>query len=307
MPELPEVESVRLGLADHVLNRPVREAEVFSERTARTTTGGSAALADQLTHVTLEAAVRRGKFLWLTLSSEYALLAHLGMSGQLLVRTDPLESQLVRHLRARLRFADDGVLDFVDQRTFGYLAVVPLVPTDDGGPGGWGSEEPVLPAPVAHIGRDLLDPLLDERRLTTVARTMRTRRTAVKRALLDQNLVSGVGNIYADEALWRAQVHPERSCSQLRQADAMRVLHSAREVMEEALEAGGTSFDALYVNVNGNSGYFDRRLAVYGQQGKPCSRCGTLIVREQFMNRGSHFCPMCQRNGAGSGKVGSSA
>ncbi len=298
MPELPEVESVRLGLADHVLGRPVREAEVFSERTARTTTGGSATLAEQLSDVTLEAAVRRGKFLWLTLGPERALLAHLGMSGQLLVRTDPVESQLVRHLRARLTFADDGVLDFVDQRTFGYLAVVPLVPTVDGGPGGWGSAAPFLPAPVAHIGRDLLDPLLDEARLALVARTMRTKRTAVKRALLDQNLVSGVGNIYADEALWRAQIHPERSCTRLRQADALRVLNSAREVMEEALESGGTSFDALYVNVNGNSGYFDRRLAVYGQQGRPCQRCGTLIVREQFMNRGNHFCPACQRNRA---------
>ena len=298
MSGLPGVESVRLGLADHVLGRPVREAEVFSERTARTTTGGSATLAEQLSDVTLEAAVRRGKFLWLTLGPERALLAHLGMSGQLLVRTDPVESQLVRHLRARLTFADDGVLDFVDQRTFGYLAVVPLVPTVDGGPGGWGSAAPFLPAPVAHIGRDLLDPLLDEARLALVARTMRTKRTAVKRALLDQNLVSGVGNIYADEALWRAQIHPERSCTQLRQADALRVLNSAREVMEEALEAGGTSFDALYVNVNGNSGYFDRRLAVYGQQGRPCQRCGTLIVREQFMNRGNHFCPACQRNRA---------
>ncbi|MBC7291103.1 MAG: bifunctional DNA-formamidopyrimidine glycosylase/DNA-(apurinic or apyrimidinic site) lyase [Actinotalea sp.] len=307
MPELPEVETVRDGLARHVLGRRVEAVEVRRDSAVRRQAGAVPEFAGRLTGRTLSAAVRRGKFLWLLLDEPAvdgpigvpgeALQAHLGMSGQLLVRgtaTPPVEHP---HLRARLHLgptADAGpvVLDFVDQRTFGHLTVVDLVPTADGAPGGYGSAVAAVPEPVAHIARDLLDPALD--RAVLVAR-LRARRTDLKRALLDQTLVSGIGNIYADEALWRARLHYARPTDSLSGAGVGAVLDAARDVMTEALRAGGTSFDALYVNVNGSSGYFDRSLAVYGQEGRPCGRCGAVVVREPFMNRSSFRCPRCQR------------
>jgi len=237
--------------------------------------------------------VRRGKFLWMPLREAVspgaagaperagpadALMAHLGMSGQLLVR--PADAPDEVHLRVRLSFTDGGPeLRFVDQRTFGGLA---LVDTDQAG----------LPLPVAHIARDPLDPEFDD---AAFAAALRRRRTGLKRALLDQTLVSGIGNIYADEALWRARLHWARPTSTMTRARSAEVLAAARAVMVEALDQGGTSFDSLYVNVNGESGYFDRELAVYGRTGQPCRRCGALVVREHFMNRSSFRCPRCQR------------
>ena len=294
MPELPEVETVRDGLARHVLGRTVLGVEVHRDYSVRRHVGGPLDFAGRLTGRRLDAAVRRGKFLWLLLDDQDdALMAHLGMSGQLLVRTEPVEHP---HLRVRLTL-DDGYLDFVDQRTFGHLSVPDLVPTADGRPGGLGSDRAVVPEPVAHIARDLFDPALDHAELV---KNVRRRKTGLKRALLDQTLVSGIGNIYADEGLWRAQLHYARPTETLRVAEVERALAGAHEVMTEALEQGGTSFDALYVNVNGNSGYFDRSLKVYGQEGRPCPRCGTPVRRDEFMNRSSYTCPHCQprpRNG----------
>lgn len=295
MPELPEVETVRDGLARHVLGRTVESVEVRRESAVRRHEGGAPDFERRLTGRRLTAAVRRGKFCWLVLDDDPSggvLLAHLGMSGQLLVQ--PPETAPHAHARARLALAGpagDVVLDFVDQRTFGSLAVVPVVPTPDGAPGGRGSDAPVVPAPVAHIARDLLDPALDRPALEA---RFRRRRTGLKRALLDQTLASGIGNIYADEALWRARVHWATATSTIRPARLRAVLDAAEDVMREALAAGGTSFDALYVNVNGRSGYFDRSLAVYGRAGEPCPRCGTAVVREAFMNRSSYRCPQCQ-------------
>ncbi|MCC2313001.1 bifunctional DNA-formamidopyrimidine glycosylase/DNA-(apurinic or apyrimidinic site) lyase [Cellulomonas xiejunii] len=314
MPELPEVETVRDGLARHVLGRTVVDVDVRRDYSVRRHEAGPLDFAARLTGRRLEAAVRRGKFLWLLLDEgagrgDDALLAHLGMSGQLLVRgahvVDARASGVTEgavpsgpvgwvehpHLRVRLVLDDGSALDFVDQRTFGHLSVPDLVTTPDGAPGGWGAARDVVPLPVAHIARDLLDPALDRR---AVVAAMRARRTEVKRALLDQTLVSGVGNIYADEALWRARLHGTRPTAALRATDAERLLDAATEVMTEALEQGGTSFDALYVDVNGASGYFDRSLAVYGQDGRPCRRCGTLVRRDAFANRSSYTCPRCQ-------------
>jgi formamidopyrimidine-DNA glycosylase len=288
VPELPEVETVRDGLARHVLGRTVTGVEVRRDYSVRRHTGGPLDLAGRLGGRRFDAAVRRGKFLWLLLDDgDDALMAHLGMSGQLLVRTEPLDHP---HLRVRLTL-DQGYLDFVDQRTFGHLSVPDLVPTADGLPGGLGSPAPVVPEPVAHIARDLLDPALDRDALVAA---VRRRKTGLKRALLDQTLVSGIGNIYADEGLWRAQLHYARPTETLRRAEVERALAGASEVMSEALVQGGTSFDALYVNVNGASGYFDRSLAVYGQEGRPCPRCGTPVRRDEFMNRSSYSCPHCQ-------------
>ena len=276
MPELPEVEVVRRGLARWVADRTVASVEVAHPRAVRRHPGGGADFAGRLAGRTVTGASRRGKYLWLPLDGhDDAVLDHLGMSGQLLVR--PAGSPDETHLRVRVTFADGPELRFVDQRTFGGLAVVDLV---DG-----------VPVPVAHIARDPLDPAFDE---AGWAASLRRRCTGLKRALLDQTLASGIGNIYADEALWRARLHWARATDSLPRPKAVLVLSSAKAVMVEALDQGGTSFDSLYVNVNGESGYFDRRLHVYGRTGEPCDRCGTRVVREPFMNRSSFRCPRCQ-------------
>ncbi len=278
MPELPEVEVVRAGLERHVLGATITGVDVLHPRPVRRDLRGPAGFAAALTGRRIEAARRRGKYLWLPLDNGDALLAHLGMSGQLLVQ--PPAAPAERHLRVRLALegADEGrELRFVDQRMFGGLSV------SDGGAD--------LPSEIAHIARDPLDPAFDD---DAFVRKVRRRSSGVKRQLLDQNLVSGVGNIYADEALWRARIHGERPGDRLTAAQVRELLGHAREVMIAALGEGGTSFDALYVNVNGESGYFDRALHAYGREGQPCERCGTTIRRVAFMNRSSFFCPVCQ-------------
>jgi formamidopyrimidine-DNA glycosylase len=280
VPELPEVEVVRRGLHEHVAGRTVDAVEVLHPRAIRRHLPGAADFAVRLTGQRLEAARRRGKYLWVDLSGGDAMLAHLGMSGQMLVQ--PVDAPDEKHLRVRVRFADGGPeLRFVDQRTFGGLALAEIVEVD-------GTR---LPQPVAHIARDPMDPAFDP---DAAVAALRRRRTEIKRALLDQTLVSGVGNIYADEALWRARLHGLRPADKLTRAKAAELLAHATQVMQEALGEGGTSFDALYVNVNGQSGYFDRSLAVYGRENEPCRRCGTAVRREPFMNRSSYSCPRCQ-------------
>ena len=276
MPELPEVEVVRRGLERWAAGRTLDTVHPLHPRAVRRHAAGPVDFADRLRGRTLAAACRRGKYLWLPLDDGEALVGHLGMSGQLLVQ--PREAPHETHLRIRFTFTDGGrELRFVDQRTFGGLALDALV-------GG-------VPATISHIARDPLDPLFDDAAFLTA---LRARRTGVKRALLDQSLISGVGNIYADEALWRAALHGERPAERLSRADAARLLEAARSVMTEALAVGGTSFDSLYVNVNGESGYFSRALNAYGRGGQPCARCGTPIRRAAFMNRSSYFCPVCQ-------------
>ncbi|MGN6331094.1 MAG: bifunctional DNA-formamidopyrimidine glycosylase/DNA-(apurinic or apyrimidinic site) lyase [Motilibacteraceae bacterium] len=292
MPELPEVEVVRRGLERWVVGRTIARVEVQHPRAVRRHAAGAADLAARLQGRTPVAACRRGKYLWLPLDAEApgadALMAHLGMSGQLLVQ--PPEAPDETHLRVRLSFADAGrELRFVDQRTFGGLALDEL----DVEPLMAGSEPQPDPLPrsIAHIARDPLDPRFDD---AAFALALRRRRTGLKRALLDQSLVSGIGNIYADEALWRARLHYARPTETLTRAEIARVLAGVREVMADALAQGGTSFDSLYVNVNGESGYFDRSLEAYGRRGEPCRRCGTPIRRDPFMNRSSYTCPRCQ-------------
>ncbi|MGX7824889.1 bifunctional DNA-formamidopyrimidine glycosylase/DNA-(apurinic or apyrimidinic site) lyase [Actinokineospora sp. 24-640] len=280
MPELPEVEVVRRGLADHVEGRVVSEVSVFHPRAVRRHVPGAADFAARLVGTTLVAARRRGKYLWVELGSGEAVLAHLGMSGQMLVT--PVGAAPEKHLRVRFAFADGGPeLRFVDQRTFGGLSVEEMTAVDGA----------ALPVPVAHIARDPMDPAFS---LPAAVEAVRRRRTEIKRALLDQTLVSGIGNIYADEALWRCSLHWARPTDRLSRPAIGRLISAATDVMASALEVGGTSFDALYVNVNGQSGYFDRSLAAYGQEGRPCPRCGAPIRREPFMNRSSFSCPRCQ-------------
>jgi formamidopyrimidine-DNA glycosylase len=283
VPELPEVEVVRRGLERWVAGRTVAAVEVRHPRAVRRHLAGIDSFVAELTGRTLAAAHRRGKYLWLPLAdsdgvpTEQALVAHLGMSGQLLVEKPSQPDET--HLRARFTFTDGGrELRFVDQRTFGGLAV------EEAPRGG-------IPTRVAHIAIDPLDPGFDEDGFTAA---LRRRRTEVKRALLDQTLIGGVGNIYADEALWRARLHGARPTDKLTRAQVHDLLEGVRDVLGEALAQGGTSFDSLYVDVNGQSGYFSRFLAVYGQEDRPCPRCGTPIRRESFMNRSSYSCPTCQ-------------
>jgi formamidopyrimidine-DNA glycosylase len=278
VPELPEVETVRAGLERHVVGRRIESVTVLHPRPVRRDPRGPAGFAAELTGRRFVAAHRRGKYLWLPLDNGDALLGHLGMSGQLLVQPPGHPDE--RHLRVRFALRDergDVELRFVDQRMFGGLSI------------SQGGAE--LPPEMAHIARDPFDPQFDDDRF--VGR-VRLRQAGIKRLLLDQTLVSGIGNIYADEALWRAELHGDRPGDRLRPIQVRRVLAESRAVMGAALREGGTSFDALYVNVNGESGYFDRSLHAYGREGLPCDRCGSPIRRQEFMNRSSYFCPVCQ-------------
>jgi formamidopyrimidine-DNA glycosylase len=329
MPELPEVETVRAGLERHVVGRAIAKAEVLNPRAVRRDPAGPDGFAAAMAGRTLIRAERRGKYLWFALSfppggrppvppdvhavepdrknrdlirpartddvladeTDEALLAHLGMSGQLLVG-EP-DRPLSPHVRARFTFADGGPdLRFTDQRTFGHLMLCPLeaaFPVAQGNPGPAGLGR--VPEPIVHIAADPLEPAFDP---DAFAARLARRKTGIKRALLDQSLISGIGNIYADEALWRARLHWARPTETLRRAEVSRLLAAVNEVLTEALSAGGTSFDALYVNVNGESGYFDRSLNAYGREGEPCGRCGAPISRDTFMNRSAYSCPRCQ-------------
>ncbi len=315
MPELPEVEVVRAGLEPAVSGARVLHVDVVDDRALTRHDGPAEDFAERLTGRTVAAAVRRGKFLWMPLEPEHAggpaeaLVAHLGMSGQILLGRG---REAAKHRRILIDVQPAGTdrdgtpeppveLEFVDQRTFGSMAIDRMVPTIDGAPAGFGGHvddtDPdavwrrSIPKQVSHIARDPLDPAFDDDRFIRMARK---RSSGIKRVLLDQGVVSGIGNIYADESLWAAKLHYDRPADRLPRASLQLLLDEVRSVLARALEDGGTSFDAQYVNVNGQSGYFSQRLNVYGQQGKPCPRCGTTIVREAFMNRSSHICPVCQ-------------
>jgi formamidopyrimidine-DNA glycosylase len=276
VPELPEVETVRQGLERWVNGRRIERVEVLHPRAVRRHVAGPVEFAAALAGRTVTGVRRRGKYLWLPLDDDAAIVGHLGMSGQMLLK--PVGTPDEIHLRIRFRFDDDGPeLRFVDQRTFGGLSL---------SPGG-----AVLPPEISHIALDPVDPSFVDEQFVDA---LRRKRTGVKRALLDQTLISGVGNIYADESLWRAGLHWARPTETMTRPQARTLLTHVRDVLNEAIGQGGTSFDSLYVNVNGESGYFDRSLAVYGRGGEPCPRCGAPVRRDAFMNRSSYSCPRCQ-------------
>lgn len=335
MPELPEVETVREGIAEHSVGRPVRAVRVLDARSLRRHLPGPVAFEAALTGRALRGAYRRGKYLWLTLSepdgtlADDALVVHLGMSGQLLVRDEPGEEsggesgteaearaaydEVPRHLRVALELGPSGApgstsgagqrLLFVDQRIFGGMFLSPLVPDVPAAAGEVASDKSavperfLVPQAVKHIARDPLDEFFDP---AAVRRKFLRTSSGIKKVLLDQSVISGVGNIYADEALWRARLHYAKPARTLSAAQTRELLEAVTQVLRESLAAGGTSFDALYVNVLGESGYFERSLNAYGRAGEPCHRCAeagrtSLIVREPFQNRSSYRCPHCQR------------
>lgn len=303
MPELPEVEVVRAGLEPAVTGAVIAGVEIVDDRSLRRHDEATGSFTDLLVGRTILGAARRGKFLWLPLDSGRALVIHLGMSGQVLLRVPGDADD--RHLRIRLtvdRTHTDAPgpgelwLSFVDQRVFGSMAVDTAQATLDGFAAGYsgrgqGDWTRLLPSQVTHIARDPIDPAFSDE---TFLLGLRRRKTGIKRALLDQTLISGIGNIYADEALFAARLHYEQPTASLDAAQGESLLAAIRSILRRALFEGGTSFDAQYVNVNGQSGYFAHSLEVYGRQGDPCSRCGAILVRRSFMNRGSHFCPACQ-------------
>ena len=284
MPELPEVEVVRAGLEPALVGARIDSVHVFDPRSLKRHDARRGDFVGMLQGSTVLSAERRGKFMWFPLDSGDALVTHLGMSGQVLLRDSGAKPD--RHLRIQYGITHPKhgklLVNFVDQRIFGSMAVDELVEQPSG----------LVPAQAAHIALDPLDSFFDDEMFIT---RLRKKSTGVKRALLDQTLISGVGNIYADESLWAAKIHGERSADSLSKAKAQELLCEVRQVLNKALAEGGTSFDAQYVNVNGQSGYFAHSLNAYGQQGKPCPRCGTSIRKVSFMNRGSHFCPKCQR------------
>ena len=298
VPELPEVEVVRRGLAEAVPGSTITAVEVTDSRALTRHPSPPDTFAPALLGAQVTAVVRRGKFLWFTLDPGRpdCLLAHLGMSGRLLLREPDRAPE--RHERIRLRLRDplgrQRGLVFADQRTFGSLAVDALVPTADGAPGGAGSDLAATASQVTGIARDPLDPWFEPRR---VRERMGRTASAVKRVLLDQRVVSGIGNIYADEALWSARIHPDTPAHRLSDARVRRLFAAVRAVFVQALAEGGTSFDAAYVNVNGESGRYVTALNVYGRGGRACPRCGATVERAPFANRSSHFCPRCQRAG----------
>jgi formamidopyrimidine-DNA glycosylase len=283
VPELPEVETVRRGLATHVAGRTITAVRVHHPRAVRRHEAGAADLTAKLIGQRIVDTGRRGKYLWLSLSDGSALVVHLGMSGQMLLRRANSQHATPKsdHVRIAAMLDDGTTLSFVDQRTFGGWMLAELVEVDSS----------VVPTPVAHLGRDPLDPRFDP---DAVVMVLRRKHSEIKRQLLDQTVVSGIGNIYADEALWRARVNGARVASSLSRPRLRALLDAAADVMRDALREGGTSFDSLYVNVNGESGYFDRSLDAYGRDGLPCRRCGAVIRREKFMNRSSFYCPRCQ-------------
>jgi formamidopyrimidine-DNA glycosylase len=281
MPELPEAETVRKGLALTVLNSAIEEIEVFDQRCLKKHPGGAEDFLSIIRGRSFKAAVRRGKFIWLPLDIEgFAMVMHLGMSGQALIRTKDFapENQVRLHMNL-----DNGLqFRFSDQRLFGSLMIDQLQPVE-GHSAGFSPEsdnQHEIPSSVAHIARDPLD---QEFNLEGVKKKITNRSAGIKHVLLDQQLVSGIGNIYADESLWRARLK------------LTELFGHVREVLAEACEQGGTSFDQQYKNINGQSGYFSQNLNSYGQTGKPCNRCGKPISRQSWENRGSHFCPVCQR------------
>lgn len=277
MPELPEVETVRSGLEKYVVGKRISAVQTFHSRTIKQ---GSIAPLSVAVGSKIQAVKRRGKFLWLELDRDFTLVAHLGMSGQLLVQ--PSSAPIQSHLRARLSLSSRlgrgrDEIRFIDQRTFGWLSIE--------------EQNKGIPRCVEHIA---FDPFEVEFDIKQVVAKIKSKRCAIKPAILNQEVLSGVGNIYADEALWRAQIHPEVICEDLSEAEIKKVITAAISVMKSAIKAGGTSFDQQYKNVNGESGYFSRSLKVYGREGEKCSRCGSTIHRIAFANRSSHFCPRCQ-------------
>lgn len=306
MPELPEVETVRAGLAPYLTGAKILAVDIHDARSLKRHPGSAKDFEQTLVGCKVSGVVRRGKFLWFPLETKkterkIALVGHLGMSGQILIRPEKaVEDKLTRVVIHTEAVTGEKIeMRFIDQRLFGSLAIDELVPTDDGKFGGFCPEmtseswfADFIPMQAAHIRRDPLDENFDA---NSVFKKFNKKSSGIKRVLLDQQTLSGIGNIYADEALWRSRLHYDQPANTISKMKAKELLSAVTEILQKAVAEGGTSFDEQYKNVNGESGYFAVSLNAYGMTDLPCKRCGTAIKRENWMNRGSHFCPKCQR------------
>ena len=281
MPELPEVETVRRGLNRVALNHPIRGGQVLLDRTIAHPVSGDAFLAG-LTGACLNGWLRRGKYLLghLSLDNQSAgwLGVHLRMTGQLLWLSQ--DELLQTHCRVRLFFDDHRELRFVDQRTFGRMWWVP--------PG----------KPPELIIRGLLklgpEPFNNDFSVDYLARALKNRQRPIKNALLDQALVAGIGNIYADEALFLSGIRPKTLCARLGPRRVKRLHEAIRQVLNLGIESGGTTFSD-FRDIQGINGNYGGVAWVYDRAKKPCRICGTPIQRLKLAGRSAHYCPKCQR------------
>jgi formamidopyrimidine-DNA glycosylase len=271
MPELPEVETVRRGIAPLVLHREVVAVVV---RDARLRWPVPANLAEHLVGRPFVELRRRGKYLLLRNAAGWLIL-HLGMSGH--VRCLPATTPAGRHDHVDIVFCDGRCLRLNDPRRFGALL--------------WTAEEPARHPLLASLGPEPLEPGFDGDYLYGRSRG---RRVAVKNFIMDHRIVAGVGNIYASEALFRAGIHPGRPAGRIARQRYERLAEALRQVLTEAIEAGGTTLRD-FADENGRPGYFAVQLSVYGRTGEPCPNCDRAIACEKIGQRSSYFCPRCQR------------
>lgn len=275
MPELPEVETVRRGLQRYVIGKTIDVVEVLDARSLKH--DSVKALKKSLAAKVISSVNRRGKFLWITFrNTDVVLVIHLGMSGQVLLEKSSFS--LHPHVRIRITLRHyQREIHFRDQRLFGGMHLDIL--------------EGDVPSTLLHIAPDPFESTYDQEHVVQI---LKGRSAGIKSLMLNQNIVSGIGNIYADEALWSAKIHYLTPGNRLSNFKLSELLDAAKAVMSQAIESGGTSFDDLYVNVNGESGWFEVDLHAYGREDEPCARCGRLIVREAWANRSSFRCPRCQ-------------
>jgi formamidopyrimidine-DNA glycosylase len=278
VPELPEVEITRRHLDDAMAGRALSRVRTTHPRTARHN-GGPTELDERLVGRVVGHVGRKGKFLTALLDDGQMLVAHLGMSGRFTVGAPDLEEQPHTHFRALL---DDGrEVRFIDPRTFGFIAVF--------------DEDELSSSGFARLGPDAWS---DAPSVETLQTALNGRTAPIKALLLDQVIVSGLGNIYSDEALHIAGIHPLKPGGDLSADDLERLREAIATVLESAIDNGGTSLDDLaYLLPDGSAGENMDRLLVYGRSGEPCRRCGTPIERIVIRARSSHYCPSCQPDG----------
>ena len=278
MPELPEVETVRRGIADAVMGRRISEVNVIGRRTVRRQS--PAELRSRLVGRRMVSAGRRGKFLLVSLDDGAVLVVHLRMTGQLLHVDGDGRPPLAPHTHLTVELDDGSELRFVDPRTFGEW----FVSSDIDGRG--------VPAELEHIGRD---PLLEGLPAAYMSEHLAGRRAPLKALLTDQRIIAGIGSIYADETCFRARLRPDRLGGSLDKAELAALASAARAVLKAAVASRGSSLrDQRYRDLAGGLGTYQGRHAVYDRAGEPCPRCGQPVERLKIGARSAYFCKGCQ-------------
>lgn len=277
MPELPEVETVRRTLEPYVLGRPICDVEILYPRVLQDVSAKEFSRA--LVGSTFLDLSRRGKYLLFSVCTGLVMVVHLRMTGRLVVVSSgsvPHE----KHTSAIFKFADGGELRFIDQRKFGTINLLP----------------PHRLGEVRGLREMGPEPLEDEFTPAYLASILAGRKAPIKSILLDQRRIAGLGNIYADEALFAAGINPKRSGGELTAQEVEDLFHAIRSVLLDAVANQGTTFRDYRTGI-GTEGSFQNKLQVYGRKGEPCLRCGTVLVHERIGGRTTHYCPVCQGGG----------